>query len=122
MEQDEKIEMTSAVEVMNKLYSKGYKENFTIKDKHLQGGGQKFKPDEVKVKNYYRFEGISDPADNSIVYAIETNNGMKGVLTDAFGPYSDSSVTSFMNEVEDLSKKTDRGGPDNEKIKIEELF
>lgn len=48
-----------------------------------------FKPEEFSITEFHRFEGASDPGDQSIVYAIETNDGHKGVLVDAYGVYSD---------------------------------
>jgi hypothetical protein len=35
-----------------------------------------FRPDEVVIREYRRFQGISDPDDMSIVYAIETEGGI----------------------------------------------
>jgi len=35
----------------------------------------------------------------SIVYAIETGNGVRGTLTDAFGVYADPSVGAFIRKV-----------------------
>jgi len=43
---------------------------------------------ELNVVQYYRFEGMSDPDDNMILYAIETSSGDKGLLVDAYGVYS----------------------------------
>jgi hypothetical protein len=60
----------------------------------------------VHVVDFFRFEGESDPADNSILYAIETDDGKKGILSDAYGPYADINVTKFMKQVEDITKKT----------------
>jgi hypothetical protein len=48
-----------------------------------------FSPDRAFIREYERFEGISDPDDMLIVYAIETANGTRGTLVDAFGTYSD---------------------------------
>jgi hypothetical protein len=33
----------------------------------------------------YRFEGNTDPADEAIVYGIESTSGMKGVLVTGYG-------------------------------------
>jgi hypothetical protein len=33
---------------------------------------------------------MTDPADNSVVYAIESDNGTKGVLVNAYGVYADT--------------------------------
>jgi hypothetical protein len=47
-------------------------------------------PNEFEITDFYRFEGDSDPADEAIVYAIESKHGEKGVLVNGFGIYSDS--------------------------------
>src|SRR6059036_1301014 len=39
-----------------------------------------FRPDEVVIREYRRFEGVSDPDDMSIVYAIETEGGIRGTF------------------------------------------
>ena len=36
----------------------------------------------------YRFEGMSDPDDNAVVYALEAADGTKGVIVDAYGTYA----------------------------------
>ena len=43
---------------------------------------------ELEVVAFYRFEGDSNPDDNSILYAIETSDGRKGLLVDAYGAYA----------------------------------
>mgnify|MGYP003651233956 FL=1 len=42
----------------------------------------------LEVIKYYRFEGMSDPDDNTILYVIETTTGEKGLLVDAYGMYA----------------------------------
>ncbi|MBC8111798.1 MAG: hypothetical protein H7Y04_12120 [Verrucomicrobia bacterium] len=41
------------------------------------------------VREYYRIEGMSDPSESCIVYAIETQDGVKGFLINAYGTYSE---------------------------------
>jgi hypothetical protein len=43
------------------------------------------KPAEFEITEFYRFEGPSDPADEAVVYAIESVGGQKGVLVTGFG-------------------------------------
>lgn len=102
-----KKEMNTMVSCLNSLVASGFETQFKAISKGLRSltTGAIYKPDEVKILNFYRFEGESDPADNSILYAIETINGERGTLTDAYGPYSDSNVTKFMNQVEEMEKK-----------------
>lgn len=63
-----------------------------------------FKPGDVEIKHFYRFEGESDPGDNSIVYAIETKNGEKGTLIDSYGASNDPLISNFIKEVEAIQK------------------
>ncbi len=42
-------------------------------------------PADFEITEFYRFEGDSDPADEAIVYAIESKEGSKGVLVNGFG-------------------------------------
>jgi len=106
----EQKHLNTLVECVNRLVLKGFTDDFKARDNGLQLLATKktYKPEEVKILNFYRFEGNSDPADNSILYAIETEDGKRGTLVDAYGPYSDSNVTKFMNEVEAINKKTER--------------
>jgi hypothetical protein len=46
-------------------------------------------PADFEITEVYRFEGNSDPADEAIVYAIESRSGQKGVLVNGFGPSAD---------------------------------
>jgi len=93
---------------LNKLSMDGYNENFQVTDKGLSSFGKNtfYKPEDIRIVNFFRFEGASDPADNSILYAIETNDGRKGTLTDAYGPYADLETEKFIKKVEDIGKKT----------------
>ena len=48
---------------------------------------------------FHRFEGNSDPGDEAIVYAIESRNGLKGVLVNAFGVYSEPLSDDMMKKL-----------------------
>jgi hypothetical protein len=61
--------------------------------------GRTFGAHEVAIKGDHRFEGVSDPDDMSIVYAIKSLNGTRGFLVDAFGVYSSPAVSAFLTEV-----------------------
>jgi len=70
----EKTEMKSLVTIINELQNAGYKTQFkaTVIGLLSLSTMNMFKPFEIKIVHYYRFEGESDPSDNSIVYAIKT--------------------------------------------------
>ena len=66
----------TVAEAVNGLKQRG----FTI-DFDLEG----LKPADFAITESYRFEGESDPADEAVVYAIESVKGEKGVLVTGFG-------------------------------------
>lgn len=59
----------------------------------------RFKSDELLITEVYRFEGMSDPTDSSVVYAIESKDGIKGILIDAYGAYSDENKGEFLKDI-----------------------
>ena len=104
---DKTTYMTDLEKCLNKLEAKGYTDQFRVEKKYLQSltdAKKKYKPKDVKAVNFYRFEGISNPDDMSILFAIETCDGRKGTLIDAYGMYSDDDTGAFMQEV-DINKK-----------------
>ena len=86
---------------MDDLTRRGFSEQFKLESDGLRGvqSGQTFGPSQVRIVEQYRFEGVSDPDDMSIVYAIETRSGVRGTLTDAFGVYADPRVGAFVRKV-----------------------
>lgn len=99
--------MTDLDKCLHFLEEKGYTDQFRVEKKNLvslKDSKKKYKPKDVKAVNFYRFEGISDPDDMSILWAIETCDGTKGTLIDAYGRYSDEDTGAFMQDV-DISKK-----------------
>jgi hypothetical protein len=79
-------------EATNSLIKIGYVEDFNLKPDCLECLTSKFQlhPEDFEVDAFYRFEGMSNADDNSIVYAISGKNGIKGILVDAYGVYSSS--------------------------------
>ena len=102
-------EMKALASCLNKIVKDGYAENFQVTEdgSHLRSleTEKQYNPDEVHIINFFRFEGASDPSDSAILYVVETNDGAKGSLTDAYGMYADANVDKFIKEVEDISKK-----------------
>lgn len=79
------------VEALQDLRARGFKLDFALKSNQLNcSDGSCHMPNEFKVVEHYRFEGMSSVDDNSILMAIETSDGRKGTLVDAYGTYSDS--------------------------------
>jgi hypothetical protein len=86
---------------MDDLAKSGFIEHFGVRGDELRSfdSGRAFRAGEVVVRGFYRFEGVSDPDDMAIVYAIEGQGGVRGTLVDAFGAYSDPAVSAFLSGV-----------------------
>jgi len=98
--------MKSLSSCTNRMKEEGYKEDFQVNEDGLStfDNSKNFKPEDVRIVSFYRFEGESDPGDNTILYVIETNDGTKGTLVDGYGAYADENVSKFIVEVEKIQK------------------
>ena len=89
----------SEASAVDSLKAQGFTGSFVASagSLHLLGSGRIFHPDDVIVRDYLRFEGVSDPDDMSIVYALEAADGTRGTLVDAFGVYASPAVAAVMD-------------------------
>lgn len=99
--------MKTLSENVNEAIEKGFVENFIVVTKGLSTEDKKavYAPADIAISDFYRFEGYSDPQDNSILYLIETNDGRKGTLIDAYGAQADAKISTFIRNVEDIHKE-----------------
>lgn len=74
----------------NDLIARGFTEDFTAEGAQLVNSKKEVRlnADEFDIVEVHRFEGESDPGDMSVVYAIESKNGHKGIMINAFGTYA----------------------------------
>jgi hypothetical protein len=81
----------SLKEAIDGLQQKGYVVDFDLKpDSPTSIAAQLLAhPEQFTVDASYRFEGKSNPDDSSVVYAISSGDGRKGILVDAYGMYSE---------------------------------
>ena len=79
---------------VNRLQKAGYNSEI-IRDEL-----KKLNPDDWLIKEICRFEGMSDPADNSILYAIVTkDNKRKSLIVDSFGSENSEAFSKFIRQV-----------------------
>lgn len=89
------------LDALNDLRERGYVHDFNLRQDciYCHGNNAAIKPDEFHIVETYRFEGMSDPDDNSIIYAIESSAyGIKGVLINAYGIYSDEASSELVKK------------------------
>jgi len=89
------------------LQEKGFTEEFQISPDGLKAlsSGKIYQPQNLKILEHFRFEGITNPDDEAVMYVVETKDGLKGTIVDAFGIYANTELSDFMKEVEDLTVK-----------------
>lgn len=97
---------SSLLEALNGLKARGFTLDFNLANGTLHNSTENIilQPEDFTICELHRFEGMSDPSDNSILYAIEsTKYNVKGVFINAYGVYAD-------DVSEDLLKKLNTPG------------
>lgn len=90
------------VETINDLRSKGYNEDFNLRQNCLECRNGHFKifHDEFHIDQTFRFDVDTDPADQSILYAISSDKyNLKGVLVNGYGIYSDEVSNEMLEKL-----------------------
>ena len=77
-------------EAVNGLKKRGFILDYNLGENCLVCHGDKFNVNDFEIVDVYRFEGNSDPADEAVVYAIESVKGEKGVLVNGYGISAES--------------------------------
>jgi hypothetical protein len=93
--------METVSQYLNWARSEGFDLDFIVRDDKLCATGcpKKYNAKDARIVGFLRFEGESDPGDSSIAYMIETNDGQKGTMVDAYGAYADEKVTKFLKSM-----------------------
>ena len=88
---DIRTPMKTMSEVMQKLAGRGITKEFCINesgDMKITDSDKVYNPQDLKILKSYRFEGDSNPADNSVLYVAEDHNGNLGMIIDSYGAES----------------------------------
>ncbi|HEY6900499.1 MAG TPA: phosphoribosylpyrophosphate synthetase [Puia sp.] len=74
-------------DAVNGLKQRGYTIDFNLEADRIccNDTPLSLSPADFEITEYHRFEGPSDPADEAVVYAIESKKGEKGLLVTGFG-------------------------------------
>jgi hypothetical protein len=95
-------------EAVSDLKKRGYIHDFNIRNNRLSCDhlDKQFGHEEFEIKEVYRFEGPSDPADEAVVFAIEAPSGALGILVNGYGAYTDDDNTEFVKQLHERVKLT----------------
>lgn len=95
-------EYQTLTEALNALRKQGYIEDFNLKKNWIENvkGEHKLFHTDFVVDSFYRFEGMTDPADEAILYAISSDKiNIKGVLVDGYGISADPDSVELMSKL-----------------------
>ena len=96
----------SMTSVLDDLQRRGFTRAFgaTAQGLRVLGSDRTLGRGEFVIVEHHRFEGISDPDDMAVVYAIEANDGTRGTLVDGFGAYADPGVGAALQGIADRAE------------------
>ena len=96
-------EYKTMAEAVEGLRGRGFTSDFTVANEggDVTAGDRTFKSDDLTIVEHHRFEGMSDPDDSSVVYALEASNGLKGLLVDAYGAYANWKTGALLKHTKD---------------------
>jgi hypothetical protein len=96
-------------EAINKLKERGYVNDFNLHPDWIECPPLKLRlaPEEFHVDEVHRFEGMTNPDDSSVLFAISSSSGVKGTLLDAYGTYA-TSLSDIMIKRLVIDSKTER--------------
>lgn len=83
----------TVTEALNALKQQGYTTDFNLAFDKIKCAttGVCLVPQQFDIVTHYRFEGATNPADEEVIYVIESKDGsMKGTLFSAYGIYSEA--------------------------------
>jgi hypothetical protein len=107
-DQGSPVDHSSEAAAVEALHHRGFTAEFVIEEGALRVAGtdRRLRPEDVSIRDYYRFEGTSDPSDMSVIYALEAHDGTKGMLVDAFGTYADPLIANVIDRMRVQSTPT----------------
>lgn len=92
----------TVVYAINGLKERGYTIDFNLAFDKIICSDNKYclNPADFEITEMHRFEGNTNPADQDVVYAVESKDGkLKGVITSAFGIYADAVSTEMLKKL-----------------------
>ena len=91
-------------EAVNDLQKRGFTTDFKLCNDGLECPMLELKlhPDHFEIVEVYHFDGMTDPADEAIVYAIESkDHKIKGMLINGYGIYTESLSDQMLKKLKE---------------------
>ena len=108
-------QMSPLTNRMEASKQKGFTANFEVASATAmvdQETKKEYTPQEVSIINHYRFEGMSDPGDNNIMYDLATSDGVQGILVTPYGSDCPAHIAEFVANIPQIEKQHHGSAPD----------
>jgi hypothetical protein len=107
-EQQDINEPDTLIETLDALKEKGFTYDFNLTAHALElhkedGVTLNLSPDQFSIVEIFRFEGMSNPSDGSILYAIESCDGLRGTLVSSYGIHADTMSNEMIKKLDTRS-------------------
>ena len=105
--------METMREALSRLEQAGYRDQFRAEDGSLiaRDAERKYRPEELSVDEIVRFEGVSDPGEESAIFALHARaDGVRGTYVVAYGPDIDMADVEMVRR---LGRAESGSGPTN---------
>lgn len=82
----------SLADALSDLRKRGYKTDFSVETFCLYCGDldMRLNPEQFNVDEEYRFGGDAAHEEDTVLVAITSSNGIKGIVVDSYGSYSEN--------------------------------
>ena len=100
--------MRSMAFCLEKVTDDGYTAHFSTTGALLQAENihKSYSAGQVKLVNFFRFQGVAHPEENAVLYVIETIDGVKGTLIDNCAADPESVVNKFILAVQSSRERS----------------
>jgi len=89
----------TVTEAVEGLKERGYTRDFNLRENCIICDEEKYNPEDFEIVEVYRYEGDSDPADEAVVYAVESKKGDRGVLVSGYGISADEMTSELAKKL-----------------------
>lgn len=96
--------METMRDALERLGRDGYREGFRATPEGFRAvsRGSLHAPEDLVVRETVRFEGVSDPEDEAVLFALSTRDGaVRGTFATSFGPNADPVAAELIRRLRD---------------------
>lgn len=91
---------------INTLTDKGYIEDFKAEENCIIAlySKKEYQPEDLEIVNTFRFEGMTNPEDQTELFAIVANDGLEGTLVMSYSAVHFQNI-ELIKQIKELKKE-----------------